>query len=399
MKILQVFDFFSLPHGGGTVDILYRLSRTLRQRGHEVVIYTSDFELDQNYIDSLQGVNVYPFHSSLNLAGFRIMPGMIAEARRIIKDFNIIHLHCYRSFQNMVIHHYARKYGIPYVIDAHGSTLRIVEGNKGLKRALKWLYDVTFGYRILRDAGKVIAETEVGVNEYEKLGVNLDKIALIHPPLDVEEFSQLPPPGLFRRKYDLKERYVILFLGRIHWVKGIDFLVESFRQLVEQRNDAILVIVGRDDGYKATLDKRIGELGLSGRVLFSGFLGGEDKLSALVDADVLVQPSVYEQGARPSFEALLCNTPIIVSRNTGAGEEVAKIDAGLLVEYGNKGELRDAIQYVLEHQDEAQIKTQKAKEYIQANLSLARQTEKYEELYKQVAASYKRGKEGTESHC
>ena len=53
MKILHIFDFFS-PHGGGTVDLLYKLSRALAQREHEVAIYTSDFKLDQEYIDSLR---------------------------------------------------------------------------------------------------------------------------------------------------------------------------------------------------------------------------------------------------------------------------------------------------------------------------------------------------------
>jgi glycosyltransferase involved in cell wall biosynthesis len=390
MRILQAFDFFSPLHGGGAVDILYRLSKTLRRRGHEVVIYTSDFELDQGYIDSLEGVKVYPFHSWLSLSGIHFMPGMIAETSKKLKDFDIVHLHCYRSFQNIMLHHYARKYGIPYIVDAHGSTLRISKGKKGLKRLLKWLFDVVFGYRIMRDAGKVVAETEVGANEYKKLGVSPDKIVLIHPPLDIEEFSQLPPPGLFRRKHNIKEKHVILFLGRIHWIKGIDFLVESFHQLAQQRSDVILAIVGPDDGYKPALDKLIDRLNLSDRVIFTGFLGGEEKLSALVDADVLVQPSLYEQGARPSLEAILCNTPAIVSKNTGAGEEVKKIDAGWLVEYGNKSELRDTIQYILDNPEEAQIKTQKAKEYIKENLSLNRQTEKFEKLYNEVIAERKR---------
>ena len=92
MRILQAFDFFSLPHGGGTVDILYRLSQTLSRRGHEVVIYTSDFELDQVYIDTLQGVKVHPFHSWFNLSGIHLMTDFIPEARKSISNFDIIHL-------------------------------------------------------------------------------------------------------------------------------------------------------------------------------------------------------------------------------------------------------------------------------------------------------------------
>lgn len=374
MKTLHVFSQFS-PHAGGSADLIYKLSKALAWRGHEVAIYTSDFKLDQEYIDSLQGVDVYPFHSWLDLPGFHLTPGLITEARRKIKDFDIMHLHSYRCFQNIVIHHYAQKYGIPYVLDAHGSTPRLG------KRRLKWLFDVIFGYRILRDASRCISETQMGVKEYQELGVSQDKIVLISPPFDTEEFSQLPPFGRFRDKYKIKEKHIIMFLGRIHWLKGIDFLVESFYDLAQYRSDTILVIVGPDDGYKSTLEDLIGKLNLSQRVLFTGFLGGEDKLSALVDADMVVQTSRYEQGAWAPFEAVLCSTPIIVSSNSGTGEDVSRIDAGYLVEWGNKSELSNAMQYILDNPNEAAIKTKRAKEYIETNLSMSKRVVEYEELY------------------
>jgi len=77
MKILQVFSFFSLPHGGGTVDLVYKLSQALMHRGHEVTIYASNFELDQAYVDSLQGIEVHPFRSFVDLPGLHLTPGLI----------------------------------------------------------------------------------------------------------------------------------------------------------------------------------------------------------------------------------------------------------------------------------------------------------------------------------
>ena len=379
MRILQLFDFFS-PHGGGTVDLIYKLSRTLIQRGHKVTIYTSDFKLDREYIKSLQGVKVHPFHGWWNPLGLFFSPGIVTEAKKKLKNFDIIHLHWHRSFQAIVIHHYAKKYGIPYVIDDHGTPHRTVAA-KGIKRLLWWVFDVTFGPGILRDAGKVIAETEVGVNEYIELGVSQEKTDVITPPFATEDFSQLPPPGLFRRKYNIREKHIILFLGRIHWIKGLDFLVESFYELTKSRSDVILVMVGNDDGYRSNLEKFIGRLDLSDKVLFTGFLGGDEKLSALVDASVVIQTSIYEQGTGVPFEAILCNTPIIVTKHTGSGENVSKIDAGYLVEYGNSNELRDMIKYVLDNAAEAQSKTQKAKEYIKANLSMDSKIGEYERLY------------------
>jgi len=387
MKILQVFDIFS-SQANGTVRLLHQLSEALMKRGHEVIIYTSDYKSDQKFLNSLPGVKVHPFHSWLNLPGIHLMPGMITETKRRLKDFDIIHLHCFRSFQNVVIHHYASKHGMLYVLDTHGSLPR-THGDKGFKWLLRWIFDVTFGHRILRDASKVIAETEVGVNEYKEFGVNQDKIVLIPPPFATEKFSQLPLSGLFRQEYNIKEKHIVLFLGRIHWIKGLKFLVESFYELAKSRSDVILVMVGPNDGYKSTLDKLINKLNLSNKVLFTGFLGGVEKLSALVDADVMVQTSLYEQGTGVPFEAILCNTPIIVSKNTSASENVRKIDAGYLVEYGNKNELRDAIQHILDNPAEAKSKTQKAKKYIKANLSLEKGVENYEWLYANCIAAKK----------
>lgn len=377
MRILQVFDFLSLPHGGGTVDVVYRLSRALAARGHEVTICTGDFELDQDYIDSLTDVKVKVFHSWLNWSGIYIMPSL----RRLnITDFDVVHCHCYRSCQNVVVCNKARKYGIPYIIDAHGSSIR----TSGVKWLLKWFYDVAFGNAIIKNASRVIAETEFEVDNHRRVGVNPSKIGLIHPLFDTEEFADLPPRGAFREKYNIKGKRIIMFLGRIYRTKGLGFLISSFYEVTQKRQDVVLVVVGSDDGYKSTADKLIRDLNLSSKVVFTGFLGGVDKLSALADADVLVQSSAYDPGARPSVEAVLCNIPIIVSKGTGASEKIADIDAGYLVEYGNIGELSDTIQYVLDNPEEAQDKTQKAKEYIKNNLSLDKQIGKYEQLYREA---------------
>lgn len=374
MKILHVFNVF-YPLAGGTVDLMSKLTRTLAQRGHEVAIYTSDFRLDQVYIDSLDGIKVCPFHSWLNLLGSHLTPSMVAETKRSLKDFDIIHLHGHRCLQNIPIHHYAQKYGIPYVVDAHGSTPRLG------KRLLKRLFDIAFGYRILRDATYCIGETQMGVNEYKEFGVDQDKIILIPPPFFIEEFSQLPAAGGFRSRYGIGEKRLVMFVGRINQIKGLDFLVESFAELAKLRSDVILAIVGNDDGYKPTLDALIGRLGLSSKVLFTGFLSGEEKLSALVDADVFIQVSRYEQGAWAPIEAVLCGTPIIVTGHTGTGEDVKRLDAGYLVEFGNTEELAGLIMKILEDPGEAEGKARVAAKYVRENMSMAERIVDYEKLY------------------
>jgi glycosyltransferase involved in cell wall biosynthesis len=384
MKILHVFDMFSTTVGGGTVAIIQKVSRALAEKGHEVVIFTSDYGLDRLSENSVEGVRVVSFRCISRIANFFITPSMIGEVRQQLKDYDIVHLHCFRSFQNIVIHHYALKYGVPYVIDAHGSVPRTTSSGINAKWLLKWLFDIAYGYNTLRDATRVIAETEDGFKEYRAMGVGNDKIVRITPPFDIKEFAELPQPGEFRKKYNIKTRHIVMFLGRIHWIKGISFLVDSFSKMSETRDDAVLVIAGPDDGYLSHLQKQISKLNISEKVLFTGFIGGREKLAALVDADVVVQTSIYEQGTGVPFEAVLCNTPIIVSGHTVASANVREIDGGYLVEHGNIKELADTIEYVLSNLAEAGVKTRKAAAYIKENLSLEKGAEKYEKLYEEA---------------
>lgn len=170
MKILHVFDLFS-PYGGGTTAIIQKISRALTQKGHEVTIFTSDSGLDRKYIESLAGIEVHPFHCISRAANFFFTPSMINDVKRHLKDFHVIHLHCYRSFQNIVIHHYAARYGVPYVLDAHGSMQRRSYDGTNYKQALKWFFDMAFGNRILRDASRAIAENRANVRVFTYRGL------------------------------------------------------------------------------------------------------------------------------------------------------------------------------------------------------------------------------------
>lgn len=379
MKILQAFDFLSLPHGGGTVDIVYKLSKALAKRGHEVTICTGDYELDADYLNGLCSVGLKMYHSYFNKHGIYLMPGLV---RLDVKDYDLIHLHCYRSFQNVVLAQKAIVNRVPYIIDAHGSTV----ARSGRKKLLLDTFDLMFGLSLTERSKFVIAETEIGIAEWEKLGANRDKIKLQHPLLDISEFAVLPERGLFRLAHNLDSTPIVLFLGRIHQAKGIDTLVDVVDILRSRRTKIRLVIAGNDNGYKSTLLKLVKIRLVSWSVLFAGFLDGHDKLSALVDADVLIQPSRNEAGARPSLESIMCGTPVIVSKDTGAGKEIASFDGGLLFKSGDTGELANAIQEIIDNPEESKARTEKAREYIEANLSLDRQVGQYEKLYQEAVS-------------
>jgi len=377
VKILQAFDFLSLPHGGGTVDIVYKLSKALSKRGHDITICTGDYEVDYEYLSGLGDVGLKMYHSYFNKHGIYLMPRLAGVD---VGDYDVIHLHCYRSIQNVILARMATVAGIPYIMDAHGSTVV----RSGSKKLLLDMFDLLFGLSLIEYAKFVIAETEVGVAEWEKLGAPRGKIRLQHPLLDTSEFGTLPSRGSFRRIHNIGDEFLVLFLGRVHQAKGIETLIDAIKLLKDKGKSVNLLIVGQDDGYMSTLLDRAYDREVAGRVMFAGFRGGVAKLSALVDADVLVQPSRNEAGARPSLEAVMCGTPVIVSRDTGAGKEIASFDGGLLFQSGDAGELANAIQEIIDSPDEAKARTEKAKAYIEENLSLDNGIMGYEKLYEEI---------------
>jgi len=320
MKILQVVPYFFPAYAfGGPVKVAYQISRELVKRGHDVVVYTSDArDIDSRLItDPFEVVNGIKVHYYRNLSMIPVKmsklfltPQIVSNVKEEIERFDVIHFHEYRTFQNIVMSHYAKKYGVPYVVQAHGSLPR----HYG-KSELKWFYDALFGYRLLRDASRVVALNRVEAQQYRDMGVPREKVEIIPNGIDLSEYADLPPKGSFRKRYGIKEeKKIILYLGRIHESKGIGLLLKAYAYL---NNDmgfkhSVLVVAGPDDGFLAEAGILVNSLGISDSVIFTGFISSEDKLGALVDAEVFVTPFFY--GFPITFlEACLAGCPIVTA--------------------------------------------------------------------------------------
>jgi len=344
MKILQVVNTFPPLYSGGFSEILYHLSKELVRRGHDVTIYTSDYKLGKEWAESLRQskVKVSPFRTRLNLAGLHITLGIIRSATAEVEHFDVIHMHNYRTFQNIVVHHYAKKYNIPYVLQAEGSLLTFF-----YKGMLKKVFDAIWGHGMLRDATRVVAASRMEASQYKSIRVGENKIEIVPFGIDLSEFDNLPERGEFRRKCSLDDNQrIILYLGRIHKIKGLDLLVKAFADLSKPLSNIKLVIVGPDDGYLLSLKKLVADLGISDKVLFTGPLYGQEKLSAYVDADVFVLPSFYEDFGIVVLEACACGTPVVVTDRCGIAD-VIDGQAGLVVPH-DKDQLRDALLHMLD---------------------------------------------------
>lgn len=350
MRILQVTPFFKpLWESGGVARVAYDISRNLHANGHDVTVYTTNRsiypnDLPTNNATYVDGMKVYYFENLRKYApGVTppVMPyRMPAVIRKEITQFDVIHIHDHRTMLTVIASHYARRHGIPYILQAHGS-LPQDTGSTRMKR----LFDLIWARKVILGAEAVIALNETEAERYRELGVDDERIAIIPNGIDLDEYPDLPLRGKFRVKWGVdSDTKIVLYLGRLDPTKGIGLLIQSFALVAQEFDDATLMLVGEDMGHNDEFKEQIRRLGLDDRVIFTGFVSKGDKMAAFTDADVFVTPSFT--GFPITFlESCLCGTPIVT---TAWGDLLAWIDGnvGLNTEYSPEA-LAETIKHLL----------------------------------------------------
>jgi len=393
MRILFITPILVPPIlWAGSHRVVYDISKALSKRGHEVIVLTSDIinikekKKINSKIDTCNHVkivrNKIVNFKLTEITGMTISTDIMAFLKKALKDFDVVHAHEYRTYENIVLHHYAKKYDITYLLQAHGSLRR-----DDPKRSLKWVYDIFFGYSLLKDASKVIALTPTEAEQYMSMGVPKEKIAIIPNGIDLSEYAELPPKGSFKKKFNIPEdRKIILYLGRIHKIKGVDFLIRAYAYLKNKMDfkDAVLVIVGPDDGYLSEVKSLMHDLSVSNSVLFTGLLSEKDKIKACTDASIVAYLGPFEPYGLVSLEAAACETPVIVAQETPMAEIVNRGKFGFSVKYGDVISLASMLHRVLSDKELTENLGRNGRRYVFNNFDWSKITEKYEQVYGEV---------------
>ena len=370
MKILHVAHFFyPCLSAGGVVNASYQIA-SKQGKDDDVKVISSDSCKERlkfpngRYDVDVDGIKVDYFKNLSN--GFKLKTMLDTplaapfKIRKDIKDYDIVHIHEHRQTLAIIASYFARKNNIPYIVQAHGSVLPFFQ-----KEGLKNLFDKVFGFKILHNASCVFALTEVEKEQYLKMGVDEDKIEIVPLGINLEEYENLPAYGKFRSKFNIGENdKLILFVGRIHEIKGLDLLLDAFNDLIVQSNEKNslenidcssikLAIVGPDDGYLVKLEEKVKEYSLEENVIITGPLYKEEKQEALVDCDLFVIPSKYESFTTSGLEAMACSKPLVLTKNNHIHDWVAG-NVGIACE-DNKDSLREAIEKVLFDEELSQI--------------------------------------------
>jgi len=178
------------------------------------------------------------------------------------------------------------------------------------------------------------------------------KISVTYPGYNEKNF-QFPISNFqinkVKKKYKISGDY-LLFLSTLKPGKNIERLIEAFSIINHQSSIINLVIAGRKGWLYQTIFDKVKELGLTKRVIFTGFVDEEEVPALMAGAKVFVLPSFWEGFGIPVVEAMACGVPVVVS-NAGSLPEVVG-EAGVVVDPYQSEDIARGIKEAIDNRDE-----------------------------------------------
>jgi len=214
-------------------------------------------------------------------------------------------------------------------------------------------------------------------------GVKPHQIVCIRNGVDSGGPDRATAAAVLRRRYGGGARTVIGMVSRLHRGKVHADLLAAFAKIPAGPNDIRLWLVG-DGPERGRLGAQVRNLGLEDRVVFAGDRNDARDWTAAMD--IFVHPTNAEGLPNAVLEAMAAGKPVISSRIDGLKELITPGIDGWLVEPGDTAALADAIQYVLDHPDEAAEVARAGAERVRTHFSLARQIGAYDELFRSLVA-------------
>ena len=392
MKILCVVPvYFPAFQYGGPIASVHNLNKALVEKGIEVTVFTTNAGLEGKVLTNLEidinGVKVFYFNffkifEFLGPTGWQFSWPLTVALKNKLKNFDLIYLSAVWNYPTAIAAHYCRKYKKPYIVSVRGTLYPFTIRKKAWK---KWLYYKLITRNDLKMASAIHYTTQ---DEMEKCHSSLDlkNRAFIAPNIvDLSEGADSPPRNKFRNQYQISEdKKIILFLGRIHWIKGLDTLIPAFARVLEKEPRAILVLAGGDDnGYKKIIEELIKKYNLGRNIIFTGMIIGKEKLAALEDSDVFVLPSYSENFGQAVVESMACGVAVVVTKNVGIAPSIKQADAGIVIDKDEK-QLAEAILKILANPSLAKEMGQRGRHLVETEFSSSAVSDKFIEICKGI---------------
>jgi glycosyltransferase involved in cell wall biosynthesis len=332
MRILHVTWTLS-PHNGGPAKAAIEMCGELARKGHEVALYTTDRDgkgrLEVPLGEPVTGDDGVERRYFSVYGDYSFSMSFAAAIKQAIPRYDLVHVHSLYRFTSTAACHYCRRYGVPYVVQPHGSLDPYIFYHHPVK---KRVYERLFERRNLEAAAAVNFTAYEEMELARSLGLRFrGAVAPLGVTLDLDESSV--PEGMIQNYWpETSGKRVLLFLGRLNFKKGLDLLVKAFGAIARRRDDVHLLLAGPDDeGYGRRVKQWLKEEGVADRATFTGMLLDEKKAAALKGADIFVLPSYSENFGIAIFEAMASGLPVVLSNKVNFWREIEEAGAGAVV--------------------------------------------------------------------
>jgi glycosyltransferase involved in cell wall biosynthesis len=314
---------------GGPVVSIAKAAERLVQRGHEVTVIATNCNLDQDLdvpVDrpmDVDGVRVFyfrreeplkrwlPFVPYLSRSmGVLYAPKMRRELDRLVPAQDLVHTQLPFVYPTWAAGAAARRGRRPLFYQQRG----VFDPERLKFRSLKKRAMIRGVERpLMQAAAALIALTAAEVESYRALRVSTPSF-VVPNGVEVADYRATPSgrPGVLSGAGT--DEVVLLFMGRLHPIKGADRLLEAFLRVGPRFPKSRLVMAGPDEwGLRSTFEDRVRAAGLAERVSFPGMVTGEAKLDLLARADLFCLPSDGEGFSIAVLEALASATAVLLS--------------------------------------------------------------------------------------
>lgn len=302
-------------------------------------------------------------------------------AFRVSRSCDVIHAHW--IFSGLIGLGCRKKHTTPLILSVRGSDLHQTEHSPLLRGICRW---------ILQGADRIITVSNSLNRKILDLGISPEKVSTIPNGVDTTMFKPRNR-GRARNRLGLPENgKMILYVGRIIPLKGLDVLMQAMPAICGQVKNVHLYLVG-DGPQMLELEDTAKKEGISDRVHFRGKQSPSMIPFWMNAADLTVLPSRSEGRPNVILESFASSTPVLASDVGGIPEFVSDGTNGFLVPYGNPGLLAErAVTLLLDEALRSRLSRNAQASIARTGLTWDLAAGQHEELYESALAEMKNRK-------
>jgi len=355
---------------GGIANYVLSLSRSLAESGVRVTVLSSGGDLEKEFKhSSVKHVRMdIKTKSELSPKIIRAVPAVLALTKE--RKIDIIHAHT--RVTQVLSAAVSALGGPPYVTTCHGY----------FKRRLGRRLFGCWGERVIAISDQVRAHLE------DDFGLRREQIELIYTGIDTDRFSRLLSVEeilRLRSRLNIGKGPVIGTIGRLSPVKGHQFFIKAFREVISRIPEARGIIIG-DGPEKRFLLSLIDTCGLKDSFRIINPTPETELYYSLLD--VFVFPSLKEGLGLSLLEAMASGSACVASDVGGIKNIIKNETSGLLVKPGDAGALAEAIVRLLVDASLQHTVCENAKRLVEKEFTLERMTRQIAELYRKVIKAH-----------